>query len=111
MANETTQQAPAANPNEPSANAKKYAWPMPPAKTALLSQRVERVDGPGKVSGSARYTYDIHRPGMLIARMVRSPHPHAKVVDIDFSAAKQAPGVKAVLALKDPGSEIGRAHV
>ena len=98
MANESMQQPPAANPNEPTATAKQYAWPLPPAKTAVLSQRVERVDGPAKVTGAARYTYDINRPGMLWARTVRSPHPHAKVVAIDFAAAKAAPGVKAVLA-------------
>jgi xanthine dehydrogenase YagR molybdenum-binding subunit len=110
MANETTQQppaaAPAANPNAPTANAKKYAWAQPPAKTPLISQRVERVDGPAKVSGTARYTYDINRPGMLWARAVRSPHPHAKIVAIDFSAAKKAPGVRAVLAWRDPGAEV-----
>ena len=106
MANETAQQAQAPNPNEPTANAKKYAWALPPAKTAVLSHRVERVDGPNKVTGAARYTYDIHRPGMLWARTIRSPHPHAKVVAIDLSAAKAAPGVKAVLAWKDPGSEV-----
>lgn len=106
MANETAQQPPAANPNEPSANAKKYAWALPPEKTALLSKSVERIDGPGKVSGSAKYTYDINRPGMLWARAVRSPHPHAKITAIDFSAANKAPGVKAVLQWKDPGTEV-----
>ena len=106
MANETEQQPPAVNPNEPTANAKKYAWALPPAKTALLSKSVERVDGPGKVSGTAKYTYDINRPGMLWARAVRSPHPHAKITAIDFSAAKKAPGVRAVLQWKDPGTEV-----
>ncbi|MEQ1898186.1 MAG: xanthine dehydrogenase family protein molybdopterin-binding subunit [Vicinamibacterales bacterium] len=106
MANETAQQPPAVNPNEPTANAKKYAWALPPEKTALLSTSVERIDGPGKVSGTAKYTYDINRPGMLWARAVRSPHPHAKITDIDFSAAKKAPGVRAVLQWKDPGTEV-----
>ena len=106
MANETEQQPPAVNPNEPTANAKKYAWALPPEKTALLSKSVERIDGPGKVSGTAKYTYDINRPGMLWARAVRSPHPHAKITAIDFSAAKKAPGVRAVLQWKDPGTEV-----
>ncbi len=104
MANETVQQKP--DPNAPTENAKKYAWVVPPATTKILSRRVERLDGPNKVSGTAHYTYDIHRPGMLWARAIRSPHPHAKIVSIDFSAAKQAPGVKAVLAWRDPGSEV-----
>jgi xanthine dehydrogenase YagR molybdenum-binding subunit len=105
MANETTVQRPRV-PTEPTANAKKYAWAQPPTKTKILSRSVERVDGPSKTSGSAKYTYDINRPGMLWARAVRSPHPHAKVTAIDFSGARKAPGVRGVLAWRDPGSEV-----
>jgi len=81
----------------------RYAWPENPV---LLSTRVKRLDGPDKVTGRARYTYDINRPGMIYGRMVRSPYPHAKVVSMDLSAAQKAPGVKAVLAWKDPGGEV-----
>ena len=82
----------------------KYAWTVP-GTNSPLSTSVRRVDGPLKTSGAAQYTYDILRPGMLYGRAVRSPHPHAKIVSIDLSAAQSAPGVKAVAIWKDPGSE------
>jgi xanthine dehydrogenase YagR molybdenum-binding subunit len=81
----------------------KYAWP---AKPTLLSTSVKRLDGPDKVTGRARYTYDINRPGMIYGVMVRSPHPHARIVSIDLSAAQAAPGVKAVLNAKEPGAKV-----
>jgi xanthine dehydrogenase YagR molybdenum-binding subunit len=88
----------------PSANAKKYAWP---AKPAVLSTRVKRLDGPDKVTGRAKFSFDISRPGMIYGKIVRSPHPHAKIVSIDMSAAKAAPGVKATLVWKDqPNAQV-----
>src|SRR5437763_2947469 len=42
---------------------------------------------------------------MIYGKMVRSPHPHARIVSIDLSDAQKAPGVKATLAWKDPGAE------
>lgn len=80
-----------------------YAWP---AKPVLLSTRVKRLDGPDKVTGRARYTYDINRPGMIYGRMVRSPYPHARIVSIDLSAAQRAAGVKAALAYREPGTQV-----
>ncbi len=105
------QQPPPRMPTSPAAqgpteNARKYAWAKPPEKSTLLGTSVKRIDGPGKVSGTARYTFDINRPGMLYARAIRSPHAHAKVLSIDFSAAQAAPGVKGVLIWKDPGGEV-----
>ena len=96
------QQAPQPPPG-PSENAKKYAWPKKPT---LLSTSVKRVDGPNKVSGRAKYTFDISRPGMLYGKIIRSPHPHAKIVSVDLTAARSAPGVKAALLWKDPGMEV-----
>ena len=88
----------------PTANAKKYAWP---AKPVVLSTRVKRLDGPDKVAGRAKYSFDINRPGMLYGKMVRSPHPHAKIVSIDMSAAKAAPGVRTTLIWKDqPNAQV-----
>jgi xanthine dehydrogenase YagR molybdenum-binding subunit len=83
--------------------AKKYAWPEKPT---VLSSAVKRLDGPDKVSGRAKYTYDITRPGMIYGKIVRSPHPHARVVSVDLSAAQKAPGVKAALAWKDAGAQV-----
>ena len=89
----------------PSENATKYAWPAP-TPASLLGTRVKRVDGPDKVAGRAKYTYDIRRPGMLQAKLVRSPHPHARIVAVDLSAALRAPGVKAALEWKAAGTEV-----
>ena len=83
--------------------ANKYSWPEKPA---LLGTSVKRLDGPEKVTGRARYTYDINRPGMIYGKMVRSPLAHARVVSVDLSAAEKAPGVKAVLAYKDAGAQV-----
>ena len=83
----------------------KYSWPAAEQR-ALIGKRVSRVDGPDKVSGRAKYTYDVHRPGMLYGKVVRCPYPHAKVVSIDTSAAEKMPGVAAVHVAQGPGTEI-----
>src|SRR4029077_1824822 len=62
---------------------------------SIIGPSVTRLDGPDKVWGRAKYTFDINRPGMLYGRLVRSPHPHARIVSVDMSAARKAPGVKA----------------
>ena len=81
----------------------KYLWP---AQFKVMSTPVKRLDGPDKVTGRARYSYDISRPGMLYGKIVRSPHPHARIVSIDLGPAKAAPGVKAALAHKEPGAKV-----
>jgi xanthine dehydrogenase YagR molybdenum-binding subunit len=86
-----------------SADAKKWAWPEKPT---LLGTRVKRVDGPNKVTGRAKYTFDINRPGMLFGKIARSPYAHARIAAIDLSQAEKAPGVKAVLAWKEVGAEV-----
>jgi len=58
-----------------------------------------RMDGPDKVSGRARYTADIVRPGMLHGKVLRSPHPHARIHRVDLSEALKMPGVKAAVVL------------
>jgi len=82
----------------------KYGWPAAEQRS-LIGKRISRVDGPDKVSGRAKYTYDLHRPGMLYGKVVRCPHAHAKVVSIDTSAAEKMPGVKGVFIIQDKGSE------
>ena len=83
----------------------KYDWPAAGRRT-LIGKRVSRVDGPEKSSGRAKYTYDVHRPGMLYGKVVRSPHAHAKVSSVDTAAAEKMPGVVAVHVIQGPGSEI-----
>src|SRR5947209_4353827 len=81
-----------------------YAWPDAQHRT-LIGARVTRVDAPVKVSGQAKYTYDVHRPGMLYGKVLRSPYAHAKVVSVDTSAAEKMPGVKAVHVVEDPSAK------
>ncbi|HYX52904.1 MAG TPA: xanthine dehydrogenase family protein molybdopterin-binding subunit [Candidatus Limnocylindrales bacterium] len=87
------------------ADESKYSWPAADQRT-LIGKRISRVDGPVKVSGRAKYTYDVHRPGMLYGKVVRCPHAHAKVVSVDTTAAEKMPGVAAVHVIQGPGTEI-----
>lgn len=63
-----------------------------------VGQPYPRVEGAQKVTGQARYAYDMRLPGQLYARVLRSPHPHARIRAIDTSAAARLPGVYAVLS-------------
>ncbi|MEX2599949.1 MAG: molybdopterin cofactor-binding domain-containing protein, partial [Dehalococcoidia bacterium] len=76
----------------------------------VVGHAVPRVDGADKVTGGARYTSDVQLPGLVSAKVLRSPYPHARIVRIDTSAAKQLPGVHAVLTGEDlpPGTRYGR---
>jgi xanthine dehydrogenase YagR molybdenum-binding subunit len=78
-----------------------FNWP---AKPSLVGTSVKRIDGPDKVTGRAKYTFDVARPGMLYGRIVRSPYPHARVVSVDLSAAQKMPGVRAALVWRDPAN-------
>lgn len=71
------------------------------AKFKVIGTRPIRHDGVDKVTGRARYGADISLPGMLHAKVLRSPHAHARIKSIDFSAALVLPGVKAVITGKD----------
>ncbi|MFD6433791.1 molybdopterin-dependent oxidoreductase [Streptomyces venezuelae] len=57
--------------------------------------------GPQVVTGTARYTFDVDVPGLLHMKLLRSPHPHARIVSIDTRAALRVPGVRAVLTHED----------
>lgn len=80
-----------------------YKWPDADKRT-FIGKRISRIDGPQKVSGRAKYSFDINRPGMLFGKIVRSPHAHARVKSIDTSAAESMPGVKAVHVMAQPGT-------
>ena len=62
-----------------------------------------RVDGRIKATGEAKFTVDLTLPGMLYARSLRSPYPHARILNIDTGKAETLPGVKAVITGKDVG--------
>ena len=66
-----------------------------------VGQSVPRKDGPLKATGRAQYAVDISLPGMLIGKVLRSPHPHARLRHIDTSRAERLAGVKAVVTAAD----------
>jgi CO/xanthine dehydrogenase Mo-binding subunit len=79
---------------------------MTMAETTIASQtyvgtRTIRPDGVDKVTGRARFGADFDLPGQLIGRVLRSPHPHARILAIDTSRAEALPGVKAVITRDD----------
>ena len=70
-------------------------------KFKVVGSRPVRPDGLDKVTGRARFGADMTAPGMLIGKILRSPHAHARIRKIDTSAALKLPGVKAVLTAAD----------
>jgi xanthine dehydrogenase molybdenum-binding subunit len=67
----------------------------------IIGTSVTRPDAYDKVTGGKHYPVNFAVPGMLHAKILRSPYPHAKILGIDTSAAEKLPGVKAVLTYKD----------
>ncbi len=67
----------------------------------VVGSRPIRHDGTDKVTGKAQYGADIHLPGLLYAKVLRSPHAHARIKSIDASKALALPGVKAVVTSAD----------
>ena len=61
-----------------------------------LGHATPRIDAVQRVTGQATYAGDIHLPGMLHARVLRSPYPHARIRSIDLSRVRRFPGVRAV---------------
>jgi CO/xanthine dehydrogenase Mo-binding subunit len=76
-------------------------------KHDLIGKSIPRIDGFEKVTGSAVYTPDMKVPGMLYARMLLSPHPHARIARIDVERAQALPGVAAVLTGSDLPYRVG----
>src|SRR5258706_860143 len=68
---------------------------------AGLQAPVVALDGPDKVTGAARFTFDLALPGMLHAKLLRSPHAHARIVSIDASRAEALDGVVCVVTGAD----------
>jgi putative selenate reductase molybdopterin-binding subunit len=71
------------------------------AAGAAFGRSLPAPAGPQVVRGAARYTFDTSIEGMLHIKMLRSPHPHAKIISIDKTAALTVPGVHAVLTFED----------
>jgi xanthine dehydrogenase YagR molybdenum-binding subunit len=84
------------------------------AQLHVIGQRVPRLDAIQKVTGRARYTFDVQLPGMLYAKRVVSTVAHGRILELDTTEAERYPGVRAVhvldrqlqtAQLRDPSSE------
>ncbi|MBL8225068.1 MAG: molybdopterin-dependent oxidoreductase [Chromatiales bacterium] len=67
------------------------------ADLAVVGRDQPRLDGADKLTGRSLFTDDVVLPGMLVGKVVRSPHARARILSIDTSAARALPGVKAVI--------------
>ena len=68
---------------------------------SIIGAGVGRVEGAEKVSGQAVYAADVHFPDALWGKILRSPYPHARIVNIDTSKAWKVDGVKAIVTGKE----------
>ena len=73
----------------------------PTRKLKVVGTTPIKPDGVDKVTGRAKFGADLHLPGMLVGKILRSPHAHAILKSIDISAAEALPGVKAVATRSD----------
>ena len=82
-----------------------YSWP-PMDKRRVIGTRVTRVDAVTKLTGRAKYPFDVRPQGMLHAALLTSPYAHARVTSIDTAEASKMPGVTAVEVVAPAGTEI-----
>jgi CO/xanthine dehydrogenase Mo-binding subunit/aerobic-type carbon monoxide dehydrogenase small subunit (CoxS/CutS family) len=78
-----------------------------PEQGKYIGANVRRLDAPSKVSGALKYAGDMTMPGMLHMQVLRSPHPHAIIEEIDTSEAEAMPGVEGVITCADVPGEDG----
>src|SRR3954464_13441031 len=81
------------------------------ADSKLVGQNYTTPDLIAKVTGKAKYAEDFRADGMLFAKLLLSPMPHARVRNIDASAALAMPGVKAILTVDDLPSPVAGASL
>src|SRR5229473_1798008 len=71
-----------------------------------IGVNVRRIDAPSKVTGALRYAGDMVLPNMLHVQVLRSPHPHARIISIDVTDAAAIPGVEGIVTAADvPGQD------
>jgi 4-hydroxybenzoyl-CoA reductase alpha subunit len=73
------------------------------SELSVIGQRVPRVDAKEKVTGQAKYAADCSLSDMLWCKLLRSPYPHARILNIDTSKAEKLPGVKGIVTGRDFG--------
>ena len=71
------------------------------AKNTLVGQNYTTPDLTAKVTGTAKFAEDYGAEGMLFAKLLLSPMPHARIRRLDLSAALAMPGVRAILTADD----------
>jgi 4-hydroxybenzoyl-CoA reductase alpha subunit len=76
---------------------------------SVIGKRLPRKDALCKATGEAHYTSDISLPRMLHGKILRSPHPHARILHIDTSRAEGLPGVKGVITWRDISADKKRS--
>jgi CO/xanthine dehydrogenase Mo-binding subunit len=89
---------------------------VPDKKYKIVGTSPVKHDGIDKVTGRAKFGADVFLPGMLVGKILRSPHAHAIIKSIDTSEAEKLPGVKAVVTRADfpeckagtPGGDMSR---
>jgi 4-hydroxybenzoyl-CoA reductase alpha subunit len=75
---------------------------------SVIGKPAPRIEGQLKATGEAKYCDDMFLPGMLHGKMLRSPHPHARILNINAEKARRLPGVRAVMTGKDvPNKKYG----
>jgi 4-hydroxybenzoyl-CoA reductase subunit alpha len=74
---------------------------------SIIGKPISMIDAAGKTTGAGKYTDDLTVPGMLIGKILHSPHPHARIKRIDATCAEQLDGVIAVVAGKDAPNPYG----
>ncbi|AGL00671.1 xanthine dehydrogenase family protein molybdopterin-binding subunit [Desulfoscipio gibsoniae] len=70
-------------------------------KLSVVGKSLPLKEAWDKVTGKAQYSTTMNLPGMLVGKILRSPHAHARIVSIDISKARALPGVKAVVTAND----------
>ena len=81
------------------------------ADQKLIGQNYTTPDLVAKVTGKAKYAEDFRADGMLWAKLLLSPMPHARVLSIDTSEAMKMPGVKAIITVEDLPSPVAGASL
>src|SRR2546421_10176423 len=74
---------------------------MATSEPRVVGKSLPRMDGAGKVTGTAVYAADFALPGMLVGKVFRSTEPHARIVRVDTARARALPGVRAVMTAAD----------
>ena len=74
---------------------------------SVVGAPLPKVDAIGKVTGRTLYADDLMLPRMLYGKLLRSPHPHARVLAVDISRALELPGVLAVITGADLPQKFG----